>query len=101
MRAAMAGGIIGVMYLVYFSVLAAFAGIGDGDLLGVYRIAGALAFGFALVFIYYSKSELLTSNMMIVSIGAYNTGRSLRLLALCFAATPWAGAANRAHGVGL
>lgn len=96
MRAAMAGGIIGVMYLVYFSVLAAFASVGNGDLLGVGRIAGALAFGFALVFIYYSKSELLTSNMMIVSIGAYyrrtTAARSLRLLALCLAGNAVGGA---------
>ncbi|MBS1203091.1 MAG: formate/nitrite transporter family protein, partial [Chromatiaceae bacterium] len=52
------------------------------------RIAGALAFGWALVFIHYSKSELLTSNMMIVSIGAYHRRigwwRALRLLSLCY-----------------
>jgi len=89
MRAAMAGALIGLMYLVYFAVLAAFAGIGSGDLLGVGRMVGALVFGFALVFIYYSKSELLTSNMMIVSIGAYyhrtTALRSLRILLYCFA----------------
>ncbi|PKQ14257.1 MAG: formate transporter, partial [Actinobacteria bacterium HGW-Actinobacteria-8] len=62
MRAAMAGGLIGVMYLAYFAVIAAFAGIGSGDLVRVGHIVGALVFGFALVFIYYSKSELLTSN---------------------------------------
>jgi len=88
MRAAMAGILIGVMYLAYFAVLAAFAGVGNGDLIGVGRIVGALVFGFALVFIYYSKSELLTSNMMIVSIGAYYRRttplRSLRVLLLCY-----------------
>ena len=51
-------------------------------------MAGALAFGWALVFIHYSKSELLTSNMMVVSIGAYHRRigwlQSLRLLTLCF-----------------
>jgi formate/nitrite transporter FocA (FNT family) len=45
-------------------------------------------FGWALVFIYYSKSELLTSNMMIVSIGWYyrrsSWARALRLLTLCY-----------------
>lgn len=89
MRAAMAGGIIGLMYLVYFAVLSAFAGVGDGELLGIGRMVGALVFGFALVFIYYSKSELLTSNMMIVSIGAYyrrtTAWKSLRILLLCYA----------------
>jgi formate/nitrite transporter FocA (FNT family) len=88
MRAAMAGVIIGVMYLAYFTVVAAFAGIGDGGLVGVGKLVGALVFGFALVFIYYSKSELLTSNMMIVSIGGYYRRttclRSARVLGLCF-----------------
>jgi len=88
MRAAMAGALIGVMYLAYFAVLAAFAGVGNGDLVGIGRIVGALVFGFALVFIYYSKSELLTSNMMIVSIGAYYRRikplRALRVLVLCY-----------------
>jgi len=87
MRAAMAGALIGVMYLAYFAVLAAFAGVGEGDLIGVGRMVGALVFGFALVFIYYSKSELLTSNMMIVSIGTYyrriRPFGALRILALC------------------
>lgn len=89
MRAAMAGVLIGVMYLAYFAVLAAFAGIGNGELVGVGRIVGALVFGFALVFIYYSKSELLTSNMMVVSIGVYyrriRAYRALRILAICYA----------------
>ena len=89
MRSAMAGALIGLMYLAYFAVLAAFAGVGSGDLVGMGRIVGALVFGFALVFIYYSKSELLTSNMMIVSIGAYyhrtTPLKSLRILLLCYA----------------
>jgi formate/nitrite transporter FocA (FNT family) len=88
MRAAMAGVIIGVMYLAYFTVVAAFATVGDGGLVGVGKLVGALVFGFALVFIYYSKSELLTSNMMIVSIGGYYRRttclRSARILGLCF-----------------
>ncbi len=89
MRAAMAGVLIGVMYLAYFAVLAAFASIGNGELVGVGRIVGALVFGFALVFIYYSKSELLTSNMMVVSIGVYyrriRAYRALRILMICYA----------------
>jgi len=88
MRAAMAGALIGIMYLVYFTVLAAFAGIGE-SFVGVGKIVGAGIFGFALVFIYFSKSELLTSNMMIVSVGRYHrtVGRTkaLRMLGLCYA----------------
>lgn len=89
MRAAMAGAIIGVMYLTYYTVIAAFAGIGQGELDGVGHMIGAVVFGFALVFIYYGKSELLTSNMMIVTIGAYYRRaawwRLMRILVLCYA----------------
>jgi formate/nitrite transporter FocA (FNT family) len=89
MRAAMAGVIIGVMYVAYFAVINAFGGIGEGSTKGIGGVVGALVFGFALVFIYYTKSELLTSNMMIVSIGAYykrtTAGRAARILAYCFA----------------
>lgn len=87
MRAAMAGVIIGVMYTVNFAVVAAFQEV-DDSLYQVGKIVGALFFGWALVFIYYSKSELLTSNMMIVSIGLYhrrtNVVKGLRILGLCF-----------------
>ena len=86
-RAAMAGIIIGVFYLINYTVIAGFVAV-DPGLRPIGRLIGALAFGWALVFIYYSKSELLTSNMMIVSIGAYHrrTGwvRAMRLLGLCF-----------------
>jgi formate/nitrite transporter FocA (FNT family) len=88
MRAAMAGGLAGIMYMAYFAVVAAFGGIGDGSLVGVGRMVGSLVFGVALVFIYYSKSELLTSNMMIVSIGAYHRRttpmKALRILLWCY-----------------
>ncbi|ANC30439.1 formate/nitrite transporter family protein [Isoptericola dokdonensis] len=88
MRAAMAGIVIGIMYVTNYTVVAAFAGIGDGSLAGLGTMVGALVFGFALVFIYYSKSELLTSNMMIVSIGRYHRRitrwRGVRVLALCY-----------------
>lgn len=87
MRAAMAGIIIGVMYGTNFAVIAAFEQI-DPALALVGKIVGALFFGWALVFIYYSKSELLTSNMMIVSIGLYHRrtriAKALRILGLCF-----------------
>jgi len=89
-RAAMAGIVIGILYVTNFALRAAFAevAVGETTLQPIGRVAGALTFGWALVFIYYSKSELLTSNMMIVSIGAYyrrtSWGKALRLLGLCF-----------------
>jgi formate/nitrite transporter FocA (FNT family) len=89
-RAGMAGIIIGVLFATNFAIRAAFAevAVGGTTLQPIGRMVGAATFGWALVFIYYSKSELLTSNMMIVSIGAYHrrTGwaKALRLLGLCF-----------------
>lgn len=89
-RAAMAGIIIGIMYGAHFGVIAAFDAVqvGDTSLFMLGRLAGGLVFGWALVFIYYSRSELLTSNMMIVTIGAYHRrtswSRALRILGLCF-----------------
>ncbi|HET8988537.1 MAG TPA: formate/nitrite transporter family protein [Humibacillus sp.] len=89
-RAAMAGIIIGLFYATSYAVVAAFEAVevGGSTLAPLGRIAGALTFGWALVFIHYSKSELLTSNMMIVSIGAYHRRttwrRALRLLGLCY-----------------
>jgi formate/nitrite transporter FocA (FNT family) len=89
-RAAMAGVLIGLMYATFYAVLAAFSAVevGDSSLRPVGRLVGAITFGWALVFIYYSRSELLTSNMMIVSVGAYHRrtswARALRLLGLCY-----------------
>ncbi|UZN04808.1 formate/nitrite transporter family protein [Cellulomonas sp. S1-8] len=91
MRAAMAGIVIGVLYGAHYAVIAAFdqiAAVDGTTLRPLGRIAGALTFGWALVFIYYTRSELLTSNMMIVTIGAYHRrtswGRAVRLLGLCY-----------------
>ena len=89
-RAAMAGVVIGLLYATNFAIIAAFEAVqlGEASLRPLGKMAGALAFGWALVFIHYSKSELLTSNMMIVSIGAYHGRigwwRALRLLSLCY-----------------
>ena len=97
-RAAMAGILIGVFYATNYAVIAAFDAVevGGGTLGTLGRIAGALTFGWALVFIYYTKSELLTSNMMIVSVGAYHrrttTSKALRILGLCYAGNILGGA---------
>ena len=88
MRAAMAGFIIGLMYVTYFAVVSAFVKLDGDSALQVGKLVGSLFFGWALVFIYYSKSELLTSNMMMVTIGLYHhrtkVARALRILGLCF-----------------
>lgn len=89
-RAAMAGIVIGLLYAANYALVAAFDSIdlGTSTLRPLGRVVGAAVFGWALVFIYYSKSELLTSNMMVVSIGGYyrrtTWGKALRILGLCF-----------------
>ncbi|MEV7974217.1 formate/nitrite transporter family protein [Cellulomonas sp. NPDC089187] len=88
-RAAMAGIIIGLLYATNYAIVAAFDTIpaGDGSFRQLGRFVGSVTFGWALIFIYYSRSELLTSNMMIVCVGAYHRRttwlRALRLLGLC------------------
>ncbi|MHA6512251.1 formate/nitrite transporter family protein [Tessaracoccus sp. Z1128] len=89
-RAAMAGILIGLFYLAYFTVLSVVASVpalGEGGY-GLGKAIGAFVFGWALVFIYYTKSELLTSNMMVSAIAVYHRRlgrmRGLRLLGLCF-----------------
>ncbi len=93
MRAAMAGVIVGLLYIGNYTIQAGFESVGDTGtepegLLPVGKLLGSTFFGFALVFIYYSKSELLTSNMMITSIGYYfrrtTPRRILRVLTLCY-----------------
>ncbi len=91
MRAAMAGVIISIFYLAYLGVIAAFAEVPvteQGTLKPIGKFIGAGVFGWALVFIYFTKSELLTSNMMVGSIGLYHRrtawSRVLRILGLCY-----------------
>lgn len=89
-RAAMAGIIIAIFYLVNYTIVGAFDSMGttSEQLHTIGKLLGALSFGWALVFIYYSKSELLTSNMMIVSIGTYYRRITpilfVRILGFCF-----------------
>ncbi|CAM2756088.1 formate/nitrite transporter family protein [Actinomyces slackii] len=90
MRAGMAGMIVAVFYVVNYAIVGVFDSISAGgdSLASVGKLLGALAFGPALVFIYYTRSELLTSNMMVVVIGGYyhriSVWRGLRVLGLCF-----------------
>ena len=87
MRAAMAGILIGVFYLANYTVIAAFAEAGQ-TLVGLGRFVGGIVFGFALVFIYFTRSELLTSNMMVTTIAVYFKKMKVRragvILLLCF-----------------
>ena len=90
MRAAMAGMIIGIFYVAYYTILAGFDSIpaGEASLIPIGAFLGAIVFGWALVFITYTKSELLTSNMMITSIGVYyrriTVLKSGKLLLMCY-----------------
>ncbi len=86
-RAGMAGVIIAMMMVANYLVTAALTGdTGQGpSVAGKY--AGAAVFGLALMFIYYSRSELTTSTMMVTSVGVYYRRmtplEALRLLGLC------------------
>lgn len=91
-RAMMAGFFVGIFYTAFFAIATRFAAAGGaaGAASGVGltgKVLAATTFGWALVLIYYTNSELLTSNMMLVSIGAYHKrvswGRSLKILGLC------------------
>lgn len=91
MRAAMAGVIISIFYLAFYGIQAVFDQVpvsAEATLQPIGKFFGALIFGFALVFIYFTKSELLTSNMMVGSIGVYHNYREwprvLRILGLCY-----------------
>lgn len=89
-RSAMAGVIIALMYVANYGLSSALGAmeISGQSLATVGKIAGAIAFGFALVFIYFTRSELLTSNMMVVSVGLYyrttTAGRAAKILGLCY-----------------
>jgi formate/nitrite transporter FocA (FNT family) len=92
MRAAMAGVIVGLLYIGNYTIQSGMDTLAidpDGDTLIAFgKLLGSTFFGFALVFIYFSKSELLTSNMMITTIGHYfrriNPRASFRVLTLCY-----------------
>lgn len=84
MRAAMAGtfALFG-----YIMIMAFDANFNDGlNSLGL--VFGAAFFSLCLVAIYYTRSELLTSNMMILSVARYfkeiKKTRMLKILALCY-----------------
>ncbi len=77
-RAMISGVLLTFMYMTFYSVESLFAGIGTESVnmtnLGIFY--GSWIFSFALVFIYYSKSELLTSNMMVMTVGTLSNKTS-------------------------
>ncbi len=75
LRAAMAGIIIAFGYVIYVLIDSNFSTmlLSEGSSLKpLGHFISSWLFGLCLVFIYYTKSELLTSNMMILSVGHYN-----------------------------
>ena len=84
MRAAMAGFIVMLMYVFTYQVK---ADLGDALNLGISKYITALTFSVALVFIYFTNSELLTSNFMYFTVGVYyrkiKTSKAMRVLSLC------------------
>ena len=81
MRAAMAGFIVMLMYVFTYQVK---ADLGDALNLGISKYITALTFSVALVFIYFTNSELLTSNFMYFTVGVYyrkiKTSKAIRVL---------------------
>lgn len=85
-RATMAGILVGVFFTAFWVMMGA-CSQGSQGLLVAGKVLAGITFGWALVLIYYTNSELLTSNMMVVSVGAYHKRigllQSLKLLGLC------------------
>lgn len=87
-RAIMAGILVATFFTAFFSIIGQFSATPTNPgLILVGRVIGAFTFGWALVLIYYTNSELLTSNMMVITIGSYHRKiswlDSLRILTLC------------------
>lgn len=84
----MAGVLIGLLYVALYTFIGTFSSLGGVDLSAVGKILGSAVFGWALVLIYLTKSELLTSSMMLTSVGVYHKKftfkRQTGILGLCF-----------------
>ncbi len=84
MRAAMAGAFA---LFGYIMIMAFDANFNDG-LNSFGLVFGAAFFSLCLVAIYYTRSELLTSNMMILSVASYfkeiKPSRFIKILVLCY-----------------
>lgn len=84
-RASMSGMILAFGYLMYFSIMNNFAG---SAVMPWAKILSSSLFSIVLISIFFTSSELLTSNMMITTIGRYfgaiNTATMMRIMCLCF-----------------
>ncbi len=89
MRAAMAGIIVLIGYIMYFELLTNFGTYTGGQLGPWGKFLAASLFPLCLVSIYYTKSELLTSNMMMTTIGVefgkITKKTAMKIMALCYA----------------
>lgn len=84
MRSAMAGAIVIFGYMMILATDAAFSEVLDP----FGKVLGATIFSLCLAAIYYTRSELLTSNMMMVSVAKYydriNWRQIFKLLIYCY-----------------
>lgn len=85
MRAGMAGMIVALMYIFAYQVKTA---LGVDFNPGLSGLAVGAAFSFALSLIYFTNSELLTSNFMYFTVGLYyrkvSWGTTAQVLGACF-----------------
>ena len=85
-RAMMAGGLVVLFYLFAYQVL---TDLGSDFNPGLGKYLMAASFSMALVFIYFTNSELLTSNFMYFTVGQYygkiQLKNTLIVLGLCLA----------------
>lgn len=84
-RAIMAGVLIGLFFTFSLSIKTALRHDCGAGLAGV---ASAIAFSFGLVFIFFTNSELLTSNFMYFTVGQYykkiRTSCVVKIYTICF-----------------
>lgn len=84
LRAAMAGVIICLMYIFAYQVK---TDVGQDFNAGLNKYLMSASFSMALVFIYFTNSELLTSNFMYFTVGRYydkvSWGDTIRIWSLC------------------
>ena len=84
LRAAMAGVIICLMYIFAYQVK---TDVGQDFNAGLNKYLMSASFSVALVFIYFTNSELLTSNFMYFTVGRYydkvSWGDTIRICSLC------------------
>ena len=84
LRAAMAGVIICLMYIFAYQVK---TDVGQEFNAGLNKYLMSASFSVALVFIYFTNSELLTSNFMYFTVGRYydkvSWGDTIRICSLC------------------